>query len=121
MARLCGISPMPAHGGKVPAYLIVPWQQPPQTGLIFGHWEKGNREEFVQEAIVLAHLGLVSLCLDAPVRRPAEYEPQRMQPLTELQWIADVRRGVDLLLEAFALSPEPVGYVGHSYGATFGG
>ncbi|MDQ2716822.1 MAG: hypothetical protein M3Z08_18100 [Chloroflexota bacterium] len=109
------------YGGKVPAYLILPVQQKPQAGLIFGHWGEGNREEFVDEAIVLTRLGFVSLCLDAPVRRPAEYEPQRTQPQTELQWVADVRRGVDLLLATYALPPEHIGYVGHSFGATFGG
>src|SRR6266849_5007319 len=35
------------RGGKVPAYLIYPSQQPPQAGLIFGHWGEGNRAEFV--------------------------------------------------------------------------
>lgn len=109
------------RGGKVPAYLILPSQQPPQAGLIFGHWGEGNRAEFIDEAIVLARLGFVSLCLDAPSCRPAGYEPQRTQPQMELQWIADVRRGVDLLLEACSLPPEHIGYVGHSYGATFGG
>jgi cephalosporin-C deacetylase-like acetyl esterase len=108
------------YGGKVPAYLILPSQQP-QAGLIFGHWGEGNRAEFVDEAIVLTHLGFASLCLDAPHRRPAEYDPQRTQPQTELQWIADVRRGVDLLLQTFSRLPEHIGYVGHSYGATFGG
>jgi len=109
------------RGGKVPAYLILPAERTPRAGLIFGHWGEGNRVEFVDEAIVLARLDFVSLCLDAPVRRPAAYEPQRTQPLEELQWIADVRRGVDVLLEACSLSPGQVGYVGHSYGATFGG
>lgn len=109
------------HGGKVPAYLIFPVQQAPQAGLIFGHWGEGDRIEFVDEAIVLARLGFVSLCLDAPGRRSAEYEPQRTQPQMELQWIVDVRRGVDVLQETCLLSPEHIGYVGHSYGATFGG
>jgi len=108
------------RGGKVSAYLVLPSQQP-QAGLIFGHWGEGNRAEFLDEALVLTHLGFVSLCLDAPYRRPAEYEPQKMQPMAELQWIADVRRGVDVLLDAFAVPPEHIGYVGHSYGATFGG
>jgi hypothetical protein len=39
----------------------------------------------------------------------------------ELQWIVDVRRSVDVLQETFSLPPEHVGYVGHSYGSTFGG
>jgi cephalosporin-C deacetylase-like acetyl esterase len=109
------------HGGKVSAYLISPSQEKPQAGLIFGHWGEGNRTEFVEEAIVLTEPGIVSLCLDSPHRRPPEYEPQRTQPQAELQWIIDVRRGVDLLLDHFHLSPERLGYVGHSYGASYGG
>lgn len=107
------------RGGKVPAYLIYPSRQPMRAGLIFGHWGEGNRAEFVEEAMALTRLGFVSLCLDAPNRRPAEYEPVKSQPHTEVQWVVDVRRGVDILLETFSL--EHVGYVGHSYGATFGG
>jgi cephalosporin-C deacetylase-like acetyl esterase len=109
------------HGGKVPAYLILPAQQTPQAGLIFGHWGEGDRTEFVDEAIVLTRLGFVSLCLDAPGRRTAEFGSQKTQPQMELQWIVDVCRGVDVLLETFSLPPEHIGYVGHSYGATFGG
>lgn len=106
--------------GKVPAYLILP-SQPPQAGLIFGHWGEGDRNEFLDEALVLTRLGFASLCLDAPFRRPAIYEPQQMPPMAYLQWIVDVRRGVDILLEAFAVPPERIGYIGHSYSATFGG
>jgi hypothetical protein len=109
------------RGGKVPAYLILPTQEPSRVGLIFGHWGEGNRTEFVDEAVVLTRLGIASLCLDAPNRRPAWYEPQQMQPQTELQWIVDVHRGVDVLQETCSLVPAHVGYVGHSYGATFGG
>jgi dienelactone hydrolase len=120
-ALIQDISYASPYGGKVPAYLIFPEQQPPQAGLIFGHWGEGDRSEFVDEAIVLTRLGFASLCLDAPARRPAAYEPLRTQPQTELQWVVDVRRGVDLLLQTFSLLPEHIGYVGHSYGATYGG
>ncbi|HZO71501.1 MAG TPA: alpha/beta hydrolase [Ktedonobacteraceae bacterium] len=110
------------QGGKVSGYLVVARESKPRAGLIFGHWGEGNRAEFVEEAVILTRLGFVSLCLDAPFRRPEEYEPQLAEPQQgDLQWIMDVRRGVDLLLEHFALSPDALGYVGHSYGATFGG
>jgi dienelactone hydrolase len=109
------------RGGEVPAYLILPSPEPPRAGLIFGHWGEGNRTEFVDEAVVLTRLGFASLCLDAPNRRPAWYEPQQTQPQAEFQWIVDVRRGVDVLQETCSLVPALVGYVGHSYGATFGG
>jgi pimeloyl-ACP methyl ester carboxylesterase len=109
-------------GGKVSAYLIFPASESPRAGLVFGHWGEGNREEFVAEARILARLGCVSLCLDAPYRRPEEYEPLLPEPPgADVQWIVDVRRGVDLLTERFALTPQSLGYVGHSYGATFGG
>jgi dienelactone hydrolase len=110
------------RGGVVPAYLIFPSQQAARAGLIFGHWGEGNREEFVDEAVILARLGFVSLCPDAPFKRPVEHEPPLAEiPLGDVQWIVDVRRGVDLFLERFELPPEHLGYVGHSYGATLGG
>lgn len=111
-------SPM---SGKVSAYLIVPPEPQPQAGLIFGHWGQGNRGEFMDEAVVLAHLGCISFCLDAPFRRPGAYEPEEEQPQADLQWIVDVRRAVDILQDRFELSPEHLGYVGHSFGASFGG
>jgi hypothetical protein len=42
-------------------------------------------------------------------------------PQAEVQLIMDIRRGVDLLQQQFSMLPEHLGYVGHSYGATFGG
>jgi dienelactone hydrolase len=110
------------RGGEVSAYLIFPSQQVPRAGVIFGHWGEGNREEFVDEALVLARLDLVSLCLDAPFRRPTEYEPPLVEiPQSDLQGIVDVRRGVDVLTSRFELSSGHLGYVGHSYGANLGG
>ena len=110
------------RGGEVPAYLIFSSTQAPGAGLIFGHWGEGNREEFVDEAVILARLGFASLCPDAPFQRPVEHEPPLVEiPQSDLQWIVDVRRGVDLLLERFKFPSEHLGYVGHSYGATLGG
>jgi hypothetical protein len=92
------------RGGEVSAYLIFPSQLVPGAGLIFGHWGEGNREEFVDEALVLARLGLVSLCPDAPFRRPTEHEPPLIEiPQGDLQGIVDVCRGVDLLTSRFPL------------------
>jgi dienelactone hydrolase len=107
--------------GRVSAYLIGPPEPRSRAGLIFGHWGEGDRGEFVDEAVVLARLGFVSLCLDASFRRPVEYEPEEEFPQADLQWIVDVRRAVDLLQDRFGLIPEHLGYVGHSFGASFGG
>jgi len=109
-------------GGLIPAYLIVPAQQAPRAGVIFGHWGEGNREEFLAEALILARMGLVALCLDAPYRRPMAHEPALADvPALDRQWVVDVRRSVDLLQERYHLLVGQVGYVGHSYTATLGG
>jgi cephalosporin-C deacetylase-like acetyl esterase len=119
--RIQDISFKSPLSGRVSAYLILPSMARPQAGLIFGHWGQGNRDEFVDESVVLAHLGLASVCLDASFCRPQEYEAEETLPEADLQWILDVRRTVDLLQDRFALAPGHIGYVGHSFGASFGG
>lgn len=120
-ARIQDISFKSPLSGKVSAYLILPLTAQPRAGLIFGHWGEGNRGEFVDESVVLARLGIVSFCLDASFRRPQAYEPEEALPKADLQWVLDVRRAVDLLQDRFVLSSEHIGYVGHSFGASFGG
>lgn len=112
-------------GGKVPAYLIIPAGSGPFAGLIFVHWGQGNRSEFVDEAVMLAKMGVVSLCIDGPHLRPEALRPTSQasqEPQEEwMQMIVDVRRGVDLLIAQPGVDPQRVGYVGHSYGASLGG
>jgi dienelactone hydrolase len=113
-------------GGRVPAYLVAPEGPGPFAGLIFVHWGQGNREEFVEEAIALAPMGMVSLCLDAPHTRPdalksPTYRPEEAPQEAEIQLLVDARRAVDLLIARPNIDPRRLGYVGHSYGATYGG
>jgi dienelactone hydrolase len=113
-------------GGKVPAYLVAPRGHGPFAGLIFVHWGQGDREEFVEEAVALARMGVVSLCLDAPHRRPdalrsPDYKPEEVPQEVEVQLITDVRRAVDVLTARPDVDSRRIGYVGHSYGATYGG
>jgi pimeloyl-ACP methyl ester carboxylesterase len=116
-------------GGRVPAYLVVPGGQGPFAAVIWGHWYWGNsefrnRREFLDEAIVLARSGVVSLLFDAPVARPGFYQDR--SPLNEkqiddrVQTILDVRRGADLLLARADVDRARLAYVGHSYNASTG-
>jgi dienelactone hydrolase len=118
------------RGGRVPAYLVVPDGKGPFAAVIWGHWywtnsEFRNRREFLEEAVVLAHSGVVSLLTDGPVARPGhvdEKDPLSDQAQTELiQAIIDMRRGADLLLARKDVDPKRLAYVGHSYNATVGG
>jgi dienelactone hydrolase len=117
-------------GGRVPAYLVVPGGKGPFAAVIWGHWywensEFRNRKEFLQEAVALAHAGVVSLLTDGPIARPGHIEdkaPLNQQQVTDLiQQIVDMRRGADLLLARKDVDPKRLAYVGHSYDAGVGG
>jgi dienelactone hydrolase len=117
-------------GGRVPAYLVVPKGKGPFAAVVWGHWywensPTRNRKEFLDEAVALAHSGVVSLLTDGPVARPGHvenHEPLNDQQADDLvQQIVDMRRGVDLLTARKDVDPKRIAYVGHSYNATVGG
>jgi dienelactone hydrolase len=116
-------------GGVVPAYLVVPKGRGPFAAVIWGHWywdnsSMRNRRQFLDEAVVLAQAGVVSLLTDGPVARPGHIESK--DPLDErvaldfLQQVIDMRRGVDVLLARRDVDPKRIAFVGHSYNAGVG-
>jgi dienelactone hydrolase len=117
-------------GGRVPAYLVVPEGKGPFAAVIWGHWYWQNsaffnRKEFLDEAVVLAHAGVVSLLTTGPGARASHVDDK--DPLSErqagelVQAIIDMRRGADLLLARKDVDPNHLAYVGHSYNAVVGG
>ncbi len=116
-------------GGRVPAYLVVPDGKGPFAAVLWGHWywsnsSMRNRSEFLDEAVVLAHSGVVSLLPDGPIARPGHVENRK--PLNDdetpelIQAIADMRRGADVLLARSDVDPARLAFVGHSYNAAVG-
>ena len=116
-------------GGVVPAYLVVPKGRGPFAAVIWGHWywansSMANRKEFLDEAIVLAQAGVVSLLTDGPLARPGHQEIK--DPFDErnaaefFQQVMDMRRGVDVLLARKDVDRKRIAYVGHSYNAGVG-
>ncbi|MFS8087427.1 MAG: alpha/beta hydrolase, partial [Acidobacteriota bacterium] len=117
------------QGGVVPAYLVVPKGRGPFAAVIWGHWywdnsSMRNRRQFLDEAIVLAQAGVVSLLTDGPVARPgheAIKEPlDERRQLEFFQQIMDMRRGVDVLLSRRNVDANRIAFVGHSYNAGVG-
>jgi dienelactone hydrolase len=119
-------------GGRVPAFLVVPERRGPFAAVLWGHWAMPgsptrNRMEFLEEAIVLARAGAVSLLPDAPFARPGYVEPPEQGPFSpesialQVQQVIDLRRGLDLLLGRKDVDPRRIAYVGHSYNAGIGG
>jgi dienelactone hydrolase len=116
-------------GGRVPAYLVVPEGKGPFAAVLWGHWYWQNsaffnRKEFLEEAVVLAHVGVVSLLPTGVGARPGHVDdPDEMsdQQVADLiQQIVDMRRGADLLLARKDIDTRRLAYVGHSYNATVG-
>lgn len=120
------------RGGRVPATLVLPPGKGPFPGILFGHWmmprsEFRNRKEFLEEALLLARSGAVSLLTDAPLVRPG-FVPEKQGLKGQIQnaeasrqQVIDFRRGVDLLIARGDVDPARIAFVGHSYNAHTGG
>ncbi|HKD64502.1 MAG TPA: hypothetical protein VKB40_10750 [Candidatus Acidoferrales bacterium] len=117
------------NGGVVTAYLVVPPGKGPFPAIIYEHWcmpgsEKKNRTEFLDEAIVLAHSGAISLLIDHVTVHPGFVEDKsplnEQQIAVEVQQDINIRRGADLLLARADVDPKRLAYVGHSCDADAG-
>lgn len=115
-------------GGRVSAWLVVPAGSGPFAGLVYLHGSETDRDDFLDEAVAMAHGGSVSVVLDAPfARRGSDRRgflqyysiPERERDMTA-QAVVDVRRAYDLLVARPDVDPDRLGFVGHSWGASLG-
>jgi dienelactone hydrolase len=130
--RLIELNYAGASGDRVPAYLLIPPGNGPFPAIIWGHWlMKGsplaNKDEFMDEAIVLARSGVVSLLIDAPQVRHDWVEDKggtlatiKQQSEAAAHQVTDLRRGVDLLYLRHDVDRKRIAYVGHSFSAHVG-
>ena len=123
------ISYASAHGGRVPAYLVIPAGPGPFAAVLFGHWmmpgsPMKNRKEFLEEAILLGRAGAAALLIDTPQVRPGFVEDQDptspQSAYAAQQQVIDFRRGLDLLLARPDIDSRRIAYVGHSFDAHVG-
>ena len=116
------------HGGRASAWLVVPPGEGPFGGIVYLHGSETWRDDFLDEAIAMAHGGAISLVVDAPFarmgaeRRPslgAYDDPEEERGMTA-QAIVDVRRAYDVLAARDDVDDARLGFVGHSWGASLG-
>jgi dienelactone hydrolase len=120
------------RAGRVPAYLVLPAGKGPFALILFGHWMMPgsplkHRGEFLDEAVLLAQAGAVSLLIDAPYVRPG-FVPEKDELRQAIQGseiarqqVIDFRRGLDLLTARADVDSTRSAYVGHSFDAHVGG
>jgi hypothetical protein len=87
--------------------------------------EKKNRTEFLDEAVLLAHSGVISLLPDHVSVHPGFVEDTAplsdQDSAVEVQQDVNLRRGADLLLARQDVDPNRLAYVGHSCDGSAGG
>lgn len=127
-ATVHDVSWLSPFGGRVSAWLVVPEGDGPFAGLVYLHGSETWRDDFLDEALAMAHGGAISLVLDAPFarrgddRRPAllAFEDPEAERAMTAQAVVDVRRAYDVLAARGDVDPERIGFVGHSWGASLG-
>jgi pimeloyl-ACP methyl ester carboxylesterase len=111
-------------GGRVPAYLVLPTGEGPHPAVVALE-NTGDRSTFVDEAVELAGVGVVSLSITAPRQRPDAPRPTEifdgeLNRRTGIQLVVDLRRSIDLLCSHAEVDDKRIAYVGNGMGASFG-
>jgi dienelactone hydrolase len=130
--RLIELNYSGASGDRVSAYLLIPPGGGPFPAIIWAHWlMKGsplaNKDEFLEEALVLARSGVVSVLIDAPQARNdwveakgGTLEQVKQQSEAAAHQVVDLRRAVDLLYARADVDRHRIAFVGHSWDAHVG-
>ncbi len=110
---------------RVSAYLVLPAGNGPFPAILYLHAGGMDKDQYLDEAILLAQHGVVCLVIDGPLSsvRSSRLDPFNVRAVREayIRTVIDLRRGVDALESLPQVDPERMAYVGHSYGATWGG
>lgn len=110
--------------GRVTAYLIEPRRRGRFPGVLFQHPHPGDRSYFLEEAVVLARHGVVSLLVNSPFATPpypqlVTYHQRDADVLRRS--IIELRRGLDVLAARRNVRRQRLGFVGEAYGSSMGG
>jgi len=105
---------------QVDALLVTPTGDGPYPAVIYMHRGNEFKTQYLEEAILLAGQGVVSL-LPASAFDTGCDSFNRTQRQGYIDTVLFIRRGVDLLQSLPYVDGTRLAYVGHSFGATWGG
>lgn len=119
------------HGERVAAYLATPDGKGPYPAVLYVHWldigptAKANRNQFLDEAVLLAEEGVTSLLVDDIYSVPGSRRSWRSGTATDdreevIQQVVELRTALDLLITEAHADPRRIALVGHDFGAMFG-
>jgi dienelactone hydrolase len=117
--------------GRITAFLVIPGARGPFPAILWGHWAMPgsplrNRGEFLEEAILLARAGALSLLPDSPFTRPEYAATPVDDPFSKAALemrratVVEFQRSIDLLVAREDVDAGRIAYVGHSYNAATG-
>jgi dienelactone hydrolase len=117
----------PGSDRRIAAYLLTPSGDGPHAGILYIHWYEppnptSNRTQFVDEAVRLAELGVVSLLPETLWSRD-EWFGERSRDddyAATIRQTIDLRRAIDVLLAQPNIDPARIALVGHDFGGMFG-
>ncbi|MEO8287924.1 MAG: hypothetical protein ABI670_15965 [Chloroflexota bacterium] len=117
----------PEGDKRIAAYLVTPEGDGPFAGIVFAHWyeteaSNSNRSQFVDEAVLLAEHGVVSLLVETMWSRMEWFnERDRKDDFNaSVAQTVEFRRALDVLLAQPGVELSRVAFVGHDFGGMFG-
>jgi dienelactone hydrolase len=116
-AEVNRVSYVGAPGCSILGYLVQPEGEGPFPAVIYMHMGQANKDQYLDEAVLLAGDGVVSLLFDSPFLRGCAPDNRSGY----INTVIDICRSIDMLETLDFVDAERIGYVGHSFGATWGG
>lgn len=104
---------------KVSAYVTRPSDyREHRPFVLFNHWTQGNKEEFLQQAMVLSSRGFICMLIDGPWLCPdspfTSFKDQGYE--IHRQSVRNARSAIDLAQQHFKVNDDKIFCVGHSFG-----
>ncbi|HEY4246881.1 MAG TPA: hypothetical protein VGM64_08495 [Lacunisphaera sp.] len=113
-------------GSTIKAFLVTPATPGPHPGILYVHWlgepSTSNRSEFIEEAIVLAGRGTVSLLVDTMWAKPKWYSERvpGEDYAHSVRQVIELRRAMDFLAIQPEIDSKRIAVVAHDFGAMYG-